>query len=91
MCFYNSLDHLRRESTALGVGEPRAKEDGMYVLSSLVYESNHLESNFLVLNWEACLQNHFGLVVIYQFSSVQFYFIFLWYMQNKNRHYIYVH
>ena len=38
----------------------------MVVLSSLVYESDHLAiESKLVLNWEACLQNHFGLEFIY--------------------------
>ena len=37
----------------------------MFVLSSLAYESDHLESNFLVLDSEACLQICFGLMFIY--------------------------
>ena len=52
-------------STAFGVGEAKAREESVYVLSSIVRGSDRLESNFLVLDWEASLQNYMGIVVTY--------------------------
>ena len=47
------------------MGEAKAREESIFVLSSFAYGSDHLESNFLVLDWEASLQNHMGVVVTY--------------------------
>ena len=56
---------FERGNTALGVGEAKAREESIFYLSSFVYGSDHLNSNFLVLDWGASLQNHMGVVVTY--------------------------
>ena len=50
---------FEKGNTALGVGEAKAREESIFVLSSFVCGPDHLESNFLVLDWEASLPFRF--------------------------------